>query len=149
MAGSKTFEGKPCPHGHTLRYSKRPHQCVACKKVHASRWRKANRKRHLGRPERVWLNRVKKRAREIGVEFSIEEEDMRIPETCPLLGIPILRTAEHNSPNLPSLDRIDPSKGYVKGNVRVISFLANAMKRDATKEQLLAFAENLPGYLKS
>ena len=94
----------------------------------------------------MWLNRIKKRARDLGIEFSIGEEDLQIPEKCPLLGIPLVR-GKHNSPNTPSLDRIDPRKGYVPDNVRVISFMANAMKREASKEQLLAFAENLPKYL--
>jgi hypothetical protein len=40
----------------------------------------------------------------------------------------------------PSLDKIDPEKGYVKGNVMWMSQLANAMKNNATKEELKQFA---------
>lgn len=36
----------------------------------------------------------------------------------------------------PSLDRLDSSKGYVKGNVRVISKRANQLKNNATVEEM-------------
>jgi len=43
----------------------------------------------------------------------------------------------------PSLDRIDPTKGYVPGNVQVISDLANRMKQNASVEELLLFAKGV------
>lgn len=43
-------------------------------------------------------------------------------------------------PNAASLDRIDNSKGYVRGNVMVISLRANAIKNNATAEELTAVA---------
>jgi len=41
----------------------------------------------------------------------------------------------------PTLDRIDPNKGYVKGNIQVLSHLANMMKSNATAEELHLFAD--------
>lgn len=40
--------------------------------------------------------------------------------------------------NSPSLDRMIPALGYVASNVRVISYRANAIKRDATLDELRA-----------
>jgi hypothetical protein len=41
------------------------------------------------------------------------------------------------------LDKIVPELGYVKGNVQVISTLANTMKNQASIEQLLTFAHSV------
>jgi hypothetical protein len=45
------------------------------------------------------------------------------------------------------LDKIIPELGYVKGNVRIISTLANTMKSNAIKDQLLTFAKNIESYM--
>lgn len=78
------------------------------------------------------LRSAKNRAKELGREFSIEREHVVIPETCPVLGIPIEKGTGPFQPNSPSLDRIDSSRGYVPGNVAVISWRANCLKRDGT-----------------
>lgn len=97
-------------------------------------------------PEWRMHNRAKQRAIASGMMFDIEVEDIVIPEVCPVLGLP-LKINNHSygkghGPNnySPSLDRIDNTKGYVKGNVQVISQLANKMKSDATIEQLQSFS---------
>lgn len=43
--------------------------------------------------------------------------------------------------NSPSLDKIVPSKGYVVGNIQVISYKANRLKGDCSLEDLLNFAD--------
>lgn len=86
----------------------------------------------------------KKRAERAGLEFTITREDIVIPEYCPLLGVKI--THERGKGRVQtnaSLDRIDSTKGYIPGNVQVISNLANQMKTDATPEQLIAFANGI------
>ena len=41
---------------------------------------------------------------------------------------------KNNIFNSPSVDRIDPDKGYVKGNVRWVTFLCNTLKSNRNKE---------------
>ena len=69
------------------------------------------------------------------LEFNIELIDIIIPEMCPILGIKLNKSNNTTSPNSPSLDRIDSSKGYIKGNVIVISHRANTIKSNGTAEE--------------
>ena len=72
---------------------------------------------------------AKRRAYNKGIEFNITKEDIIIPSHCPVLGIPISRDGNCKCmDNSPSLDRIDNSKGYIKGNICVISWRANSIK---------------------
>lgn len=89
---------------------------------------------------------AKNRARRRGIEFNIEESDIVIPDICPLLEIPIEYGTRANYDRSPSLDRIDNNKGYIKGNVWVISQKANAMKNSATFEELKTFSKNILRY---
>ena len=49
--------------------------------------------------------------------------------------------------NSPSIDRIDSNKGYIKGNVRIISLRANMMKNDANLQELEEFCKNVLNYI--
>lgn len=43
------------------------------------------------------------------------------------------------SPTKLSLDRIDPSIGYIKGNVEFVCYCINVMKNDFTKQEMIDF----------
>lgn len=86
------------------------------------------------------LKRASDRAKERGFEFNLTETDLVIPDVCPVLGLVLKVSTGNAKPNSPALDRIDNTKGYVKGNVRVISNRANSLKSDATKEELKLLA---------
>ena len=81
-------------------------------------------------------------AKRTGLDFNITIEDLQVPEKCPYLDIPLVLTGPVCD-NLISLDRIDSTKGYIKGNVQVISMKANTMKSNASIEELVTFAKNV------
>ena len=90
-----------------------------------------------GTPVYFMWGSAKRRAKDKNLPFNISVEDIRIPKRCPLLGLKLFPNVGGSSaPNSPTLDRIIPKLGYVKGNVRVISNKANLMKQDATLEEL-------------
>lgn len=62
------------------------------------------------------------------------------PETCPVFNVPLERGAGKQHKWSPSVDKIVPEMGYVQGNIQIVSQLANAMKQNATHEQLKQFA---------
>ncbi len=88
------------------------------------------------------LRELRYRAKRKGLEFDLTLEDITGVDVCPVLGISLERAVGGSAlDNSPSIDRIDPSKGYVKGNVQILSKKANAMKQDATPEELIKFAQ--------
>ena len=115
---------------------------VSKQDVYNYKWRVKNTPAYL-------YHTAKSRAKKEGLDFNIDKDDINIPETCPILGIPLFIRqgfkGNIKNPNNPSLDRIDSSKGYVKGNVQVISWRANDLKKDGTLEEfkkLTEFMEN-------
>lgn len=92
-------------------------------------WRESN-------PHAYLISRAKSRAKQQEIPFDITVEDIVIPDVCPYLKTPFILCTMY----APSLDRINSSLGYIKGNVEVISRKANVMKNNATPKELLEFA---------
>lgn len=83
------------------------------------------------------LKDARVRAKRKNLPFDLLPEDLLpLPDICPVLNVPFDKSRRYSR----SLDRIIPELGYVKGNVQVISQLANAMKWDSTREERIAFA---------
>lgn len=110
--------------------------CAAC---NAAYMRSYLRKRRLSAPAGALWDRARQRARRSGALFALPREGLDIPESCPVLGIKLV-VGGPRSPNSPSLDRIDPAKGYVPTNVRVVSDQANRLKGDRGLEEIRALA---------
>ena len=90
----------------------------------------------------LWYS-AKERAVKSGLPFDIELEDIVIPTSCPVLGIPIHThgTDGIRNQNSPSLDKFYPEKGYVKGNIQVISWRANRIKSDGSPDEWIKIAK--------
>lgn len=83
--------------------------------------------------------RLKCRAKRLGIPFSICVSDIIVPALCPVLCIPLqVNIGKGYHASSPSVDRIVPELGYVKGNIRVISARANLLKNDASELELSA-----------
>lgn len=93
-------------------------------------------RRRTTRPLSHLLIRARNRATTKGREFSITLDDLYIPDVCPLLGV-LLSLTDPNTAYRPSIDRIDSNKGYIPGNVWVVSNRANRLKSDATADELI------------
>ena len=99
-------------------------------------------------PRKKMLQQAKNRCNRKNLEFNLELKDIILPPVCPLLEIPFVVGTRDNYEHTYSLDRINSSKGYIKGNVWVITKLANSMKNSASKEELVVFAKNIFKYFK-
>lgn len=137
--------------------------CRECKNNYGSQYRESNReeyneycrkkkkesyttaKRRLSyqkNRKQEMYHAAKMRAKKQNIAFTIAMEDVIIPEVCPILGIPLDSKFKQN---VPSLDRIINEKGYVKGNVNVISLKANRLKNNGTIDEL----EKILNYMKN
>lgn len=89
----------------------------------------------------------RKKASNYKHEWNIEFNDLSFPTHCPILGIELNYSASYRSDDSPSFDRIDSSKGYVKGNVAIMSWRANRIKNDGTAEEHQRIADFIKAVL--
>lgn len=92
------------------------------------------------------LRCARSRAKQQNIPFDLTADDIIIPEFCPILGLKLEIASGKAEDNSPSLDKIIPSLGYVKGNICVISNRANRIKYNASLDELkkvVSFLETL------
>lgn len=81
---------------------------------------------------------IKSKCKKKNIPFDITSDDIMIPDRCPVLDIELqFNEGLGSNDSSPSIDRIIPSLGYVKGNVLVVSRRANKIKNDANSQELL------------
>ena len=109
------------------------------------RWLAHTQKRYANNPFLRTIEKARKRARESGLEYdlTIDWARKRWTGKCEITGAEFKR--EHGKQNAfsPSLDRIDPSKGYTQDNCRFILWSLNRFKGDESDEVMIAIAKLL------
>jgi hypothetical protein len=125
------------------------HSCKSCYSIDHKKYYYANKGRFSHRIKQYKINHLeqtmwlgaRKRAKNKGIPFNIEASDVVVPEYCPVLNMRLVRDNCKMQDNSPTLDRIIPELGYVKGNVMVISWRANKAKGSASAEELQKIIE--------
>jgi hypothetical protein len=151
---------KPCAKGHLAPRNKKG-ACVQCVREYraskghyartpaAIRWRAENQEHLYLRhkeyfalyPKRRLVNSARRASKIKHLPFDLSYDDFEIPAACPILGIALSPGVVLRTDASPSLDRIVPERGYVKGNVIVISWRANRLKQDATLDEMRKLVE--------
>jgi len=95
-------------------------------------------------PATYLMDIIRKRAavRKGEVPFTIKKEDLVVPEVCPMRGTPFERGENgQKTDDSPTIVLTDPAKGYVPGNIQIISWRAFAdMEQQALIERKKARA---------
>jgi len=106
-------------------------RCKKCSNAAGRAYRKQNNAQAIWSSRKYWATKN-------DVPFSISVKDVVVPKNCPILGIQLASGIGKASDASPTLDRINPDFGYVKGNVAVISHRANRLKSDMTVKEAKA-----------
>ena len=85
------------------------------------------------------------RAKKAGIQHTIRWTDLEIPDKCPVLDEEFWPVLGQQTPTSVTIDRLDSTKGYIPGNVWVISLEANKAKGRLSLEQLKRLVRRLEG----
>ena len=91
------------------------------------------------------------RCKAAGIKFELKFYDLKMPISCPILGIPLNyhKKGKGNDENTASFDQIVPGKGYTKENTEIISYRANRLKNNGTAEEHIKIANYIKKQLKT
>lgn len=143
------FTGRKCKRGHIAPWWVHSYSCIECHHLAIKQYRKKPDTKEKQRayyekvrvefPERILYQVAKRRAKRFGIPFNITVQDIKdiypVDGYCPVLQVRLQHNWDSSGgycPESPSLDRIIPVKGYVKGNIAVISMRANLIKANET-----------------
>lgn len=129
----------------------RTRQCLDCVRTRQDRHRE-------GYKVTKWAQRLvtssRSVARKKGYAFDITVADLEAlwdsqGGQCAWFNVPLLPTVVPRHPQKPSLDRLDPEKGYVRGNVVLACNAANMGRNTTGTKEFIEFLELVRGGLNS
>ena len=97
-------------------------------------------------PVKYLYDVAKDRAKALNLPFTIGISDIKLNEYCPILGTK-LDVLTNNMETGMSLDKVDNTKGYVPGNIAIISRKANRLKGDGTITQFESIIKYMRSYI--
>lgn len=89
------------------------------------------------------IRNLKYSAKRRNIEFDLDFSQIELPVFCPILNIKLEYFGNSQLLNRATVDRIDNGKGYIPGNIMIMSRMANAMKNEASFDQLDLFSKNI------
>lgn len=136
------FTGRACQRGHVAKRYTSTRACHECARIASAVSQRLNYRLTYKLGGKAWvrglMKAAKARAEQYGIPFdrAAVVEFLNSPPThCPALGVE-LRPGGGRSFDSPTLDRIRPELGYVRGNLALLSSRANAIKSDASAEEV-------------
>lgn len=119
------------------------------------KWRKDNpeyfRKWRESSPFKYVVSSIKSRTKKSGLDFDLDQEYIQqiwdeCGGICPMTGVPMLKISKINDArgsSVMSVDRIDPNKGYVKENIRLVSYWYNRTRSNYSDEFTLEMCQRV------
>ncbi len=103
-------------------------------------------------PFRYYYRNAKRRTKDFDLTLEYLKELWEFQNgICPYTGISLILseyTTKHNNPIYnASLDRIDSSKGYIKGNVQFISIAINYMKNAMSHDDTISLCNIIANHI--
>jgi hypothetical protein len=146
--GKQKWHCKDCGGSQICKHKKALSYCIECggRAICKHRRQRHHCKECGGFPvlAEMMYNGARQRARKNNLYMDITPQDILEligDGTCPVLGIPYRLSCRFPTDDSASLDRFKPTTGYVKGNVFVVSNLANRIKTSATSDQVQMVAD--------
>lgn len=114
--------------------------------AHAEEIKASNRLWKKNNPTKVYLNSVRRRARARNLKFDLDLEwfEQRLTKgVCEVTNLFFIDSGKPMAPFKPSVDRIDPKRGYTKNNCKMVVWIYNACKGDNLHEDVMMMARAL------